>query len=80
MVTLGTALTPPGGRPLNNIFNFLSNTDVLVLQATVLDREEIDEFRFTVIAEDTEGLSSTATVTVVITDINDEIPFITNAG
>ena len=80
-MVLGTALTSTGGRPLNTIFNFLSNTDVLVLQdSDVLNRESIDEYQFTVVAEDTEGLISSATITVVITDVNDEIPFIENAG
>ena len=80
-MALGTALTGTGGRPLNTIFNFLSNTDVLVLQdSDVLDRENIEEYRFTVVADDAEGLTSTATVTVVVTDINDETPFVENPG
>ena len=82
-VEIGEALSDTGARSsIGDIFGFRSNTDILVILDTegVLDREEIEDYRFTVIAEDVGGLTSTATVTVVITDVNDETPVITNSG
>ena len=42
----------------------------------MLDRETVSEYQFEVIATDSGGLSSTATVTVTITDVNDNAPVV----
>ena len=79
-VTIGTAYTDVE-RDIDTIFGFLSNTDTLVLLDTsVIDREQANEIRFSVEATDSLSQTTTANVTVVITDANDETPNITNAG
>ncbi len=78
---IGQALTDTGSRDIGDIFNFGSNSHVLiVLDASVLNREAIDSYNFTVIATDIEGLVSSAEVTINILDFNDETPVITNDG
>lgn len=65
-------------RDIGDIFGFLSNSDILVvLDSGVLDRETSPAYIFTVVAEDSIGQQSTATVTVILTDINDVTPEIT---
>lgn len=78
---IGQNLTTTGRRPIDDIFGFRSLDDTLiVLDATALDRENIAEYVFTVVATDTEGASATATVTVTIRDFNDNAPEIYNKG
>lgn len=78
---IGENLNDPGDLTIQNIFGFASNDDDLVLlDSSPLNRESISEYVFTVIAMDSSGLESTATVTVTILDANDESPFITNPG
>ena len=80
-VAIGNAITDPGPRDIDKLFGFRSNTDTLiVLESDVFDREAIDEYVFTVVATDSGAESSTANVTVRLTDFNDEAPNITNAG
>lgn len=81
-VEVAVALTPtPQSRPIDTIFGFSTGNDILlILDASVLDREDIDRYMFTVEAADTSSETSTATVTIMITDVNDEVPFITNPG
>lgn len=82
-LAIGTALTDSGPRDIRNIFNFRSNFhDLIVVDFTVLDREVIGRYSFTVVATDaaTGIQSSTATVTVNILDFNDQTPVITNDG
>ena len=78
-VVVGTAITDPGALSIDDIFGFRTNTDsLIVLDASVLDREFIDEYIFTVQATDILGNSNTASVTITISDFNDEAPIITN--
>ena len=78
---IGQNLTDTGRRPIDDIFGFRSRDDTLiVLDSSDLDRERITGYAFTVIATDSEGGSSTATVTVTITDFNDNAPEILNKG
>ena len=78
-VVVGTAITDPGVLSIDDIFGFRTNTDsLIVLDASVLDREFIDEYIFTVQATDILGNSNTASVTITISDFNDEAPIITN--
>lgn len=81
-LTVGVAITNSGSREISDIFNFRSNSHTLiVVDASVLDREEIASYTFTVIAVDVTGSqTSTAEVTVDILDFNDETPVITNDG
>lgn len=80
-LVIGQNLTATDRRPIDDIFGFRSLDDTLiVLDATALDRENIAEYRFTVVATDTEGQSATATVTVTILDFNDNAPEIHNGG
>ena len=67
----------PGSRHISNIFGIRTDS-LIVLDSSVLDREVINRYVFTVEATDTLSETSTATVTILITDINDEIPVITN--
>ena len=77
-VQVATPLTAtPGSRPISTIFGTTTDS-LVVLDSSVLDREGIDRYVFTVEATDTQSETSTATVTILITDINDEIPVITN--
>lgn len=69
---------PPGSRHISNIFG-TSTDSLVVLDSSVLDRERIERYMFTVEATDTLSETSTATVTILITDINDETPVITNS-
>lgn len=79
-MTIGRALKPTGSRIVNDIFGFRSNTDILiVLDSSTLDRENVLEYQFEVIAMDTLQLSSNATVTVKVTDVNDNAPVISEA-
>ena len=78
---MGRAITDPGSRAIEDIFNFRLNSHILiVLDASVLNREVINNYTFTVVATDTEGLTSSAEVTINILDFNDETPVITNDG
>ena len=80
-VEIGTSYTSGLEKAIDVIFGFLSNSDTLVLLDTsAIDRETIDEIRFSVIATDSISQTAEANVTVVITDANDETPNITNAG
>lgn len=80
-LTIGTALSETGSHEISNIFNFQSNSPILiVVDSTVLDREELDSYIFTVVATDRAGQMSTAVVTIDILDFNDEQPVITNDG
>lgn len=80
-LTIGGALTQTGSRAIDDIFNFLSNSHVLVVvDSSVLDRESIDRYVFTVVATDSAGLTSTANVTINILDFNDETPRPLNDG
>lgn len=80
-LVVGTSQTDTGGREIGDIFNFRSNSlELIVLDASVLDRETIDQYIFTVVATDATGLSSTANVIINILDFNDEAPVITNDG
>ena len=64
---------------LPTIFNFQPNTNrILVYDSDILDRETQDTYTFTINATDSEGLSSSANVTVTLTDVNDQIPIINN--
>lgn len=64
---------------LPTIFNFQPNTNrILVYNSDILDRETRDTYTFTINATDNEGLSSSANVTVTLTDVNDQIPIINN--
>ena len=75
---IGRALTDTGARSISDIFNFRTNSRVLVvLDASVLDRESIDQYVFTVVATDSSNQRSTANVTITIQDFNDETPVIT---
>ena len=75
------ALSDTGSHEIANIFNFLTNSPTLiVVDSTVLDREVISSYNFTVIATDRADQNSTAVVTVDIQDSNDEQPVITNDG
>lgn len=77
-VQVGTQLIPtPGSRLISNIFGIRTDS-LIVLDSSVLDREDINHYVFTVEATDTLLETSTATVTILITDINDETPVITN--
>ncbi len=78
---VGDDLNVQGDPTINDIFGFPSQTDDLtLLDSSPLDRESVAQYRFTVVASDSENLASTATVTVTITDANDEPPTITNPG
>ena len=69
------------GTPLQTIFGFLSQTDdLVVLDKGFLDRETTPQYRFSVVAVDEHGATSSANITVAVKDINDQTPFITNAG
>ena len=47
---------PSGSQIVDDIFGFLSNTDILVvLDSSLLDREDIPEYQFEVVATDTGG-------------------------
>ena len=61
------------------IFNFKPNSSELVVVNTdALDRETKPTYTFTVNVTDSEGLWTTATVIVTLSDINDIVPVITN--
>ena len=61
------------------IFNFKPNSNELVVVNTdAFDRETKLTYTFTVNVTDSEGLWSTATVIVTLSDINDIVPVITN--
>ena len=51
-----------------------------MLESDVLDREAIERYIFNVVATDALSQSSTAIVTIILTDVNDQTPVITNAG
>ena len=52
----------------------------MVVDQSVLDRETIAEYNFTVVARNADNLTASATVTVTLGDVNDLPPEITNAG
>ncbi len=80
-IDIDVAFTDTGPRTIDQIFSFRSNSDnLIVLESDVLDRETINRYVFSVVAVDDESQISTANVTIILTDINDEIPMITNAG
>ena len=82
-LAIGTALTTSGQRDIGNIFGFRTNSlTLIVLDFSVLDRELIPTYSFTVVATDaaTGTQTSTANVTVNLLDVNDETPVITNDG
>ncbi len=80
-VAIGTAFSETGSRTIDQIFSFRSNSDnLIVLESNILDRETIGRYVFSVVATDDTSQTSTANVTIILTDINDEIPMITNAG
>lgn len=55
---------------------------LIVVDVSVLDREVIASYSFTVVASDaaTGTQTSVANVTVNLLDVNDHIPVITNDG
>ena len=62
------------------IFNFKPNSnELVVVNSDALDRETKPTYTFTVNVTDSEGLWSTATVIVTLSDINDVVPVITNS-
>ncbi len=78
---MGTAITDTGSREIDDIFDFRSNSDSLVIvDSSVLDRESIESYTFTVIAVDSAGQMSTANITINLLDFNDEVPTIINDG
>ena len=80
-VAIGTTETSNLGQEIDEIFGFLSNSETLILLDTSsIDRETHSEIRFTVIATDSASQTTTANVTVVIGDANDNTPSITNDG
>ncbi len=75
------ATSETGGRDIAAIFNFRSNShELIVLDGSMLDRETISQYNFTVIARDATSLTSNATVTINLLDENDNAPVITNDG
>ncbi len=80
-IAIGTAFSETGTRAIDQIFSFSSNSDnLIVLESDVLDRETIDRYIFSVVATDALSQSSSANVTIILTDVNDQTPVITNAG
>ena len=80
-VAIGTTETLDLEQEIDEIFGFLSNSETLILLDTSsIDRETHSEIRFTVIATDSASQTTTADVTVVIGDANDNAPSITNDG
>ena len=80
-VAIGTTETSNLEQEIDEIFGFLSNSETLILLDTSsIDRETHSEIRFTVIATDSASQTTTANVTVVIGDANDNTPSITNDG
>ena len=64
---------------LSSIFGFQPNTNrIVVLNSAALDRETKDMYTFMINATDSEGLQSSANVTVTLTDVNDQVPVINN--
>lgn len=77
-IEVGTAYTELE-REIDTIFSFLSNSGTLVLlDSSAIDREVLDEIRFSVVATDSLFQTAKVNVTVTITDANDETPTITN--
>ena len=73
---LGSETLP---QDIDTIFNFKDNTDQLVVvDNSKLDRETLSSYRFEVVATDTQAGDNTATVTVTLTDVNDNPPMITS--
>ena len=62
-----------GPSQINSLFGFAGDSELLQVLLP-LDREAVAEYHFTVVAVDTLGLASTATVTVFVADINDNPP------
>ena len=80
-VAIGTTETSNLEQEIDEIFGFLSNSETLILLDTSsIDRETHSEIRFTVIATASASQTTTANVTVVIGDANDNTPSITNDG
>ena len=72
---LGSETLP---QDIDTIFDFKDNTNQLVVvDSSKLDRETLSSYRFEVVATDTQA-ASTATVTVTLTDVNDNPPMITS--
>ena len=57
-----------------DLFTIDSSTGTISVAAEGLDREFADSYQLVVEARDGGGMTGTATVTVVITDINDHVP------
>ena len=79
LLEIGEALSPTGRRSIENIFGFRSNADTLIVRdSSVLDRETLPKYSFTIVATDSAGASATANVTITILDVNDNAPVIFN--
>ncbi|XP_061577385.1 neural-cadherin-like isoform X1 [Cololabis saira] len=57
-----------------DLFTIDSSTGTISVAAEGLDREETDRHHLVVEARDGGGLTGTASVTIVVTDINDHVP------
>lgn len=80
-VAIGTTETVGLDRDIDEIFGFLSNSEtIILLDSNSIDRETHSQIRFTVVATDSASQTTTADVTVVINDANDNTPVITNDG
>ena len=80
-VAIGTTETSGLDRDIDEIFGFLSNSEtIILLDPNSIDRETHSQIRFTVVATDSASQTTTADVTVVINDANDNTPVITNDG
>lgn len=80
-VAIGTTETAGLDRDIDEIFGFLSNSEtIILLDPNSIDRETHSQIRFTVVATDSASQTTTADVTVVINDANDNTPVITNDG
>ena len=73
---LGTADIPVS---ISSVFSFpTGGSSLTVVDNTILNREELDTYRFEVIATDPAGTMANATVTITLTDVNDNAPMINN--
>ena len=65
------------GYPNNTAFTINKMTGNITT-IKELDREDIDTYNFTILAQDEGGLKSTAMITVLVDDVNDNRPFFKN--